>query len=197
MEVNMNVLVVYAHPNPKSFSHAILEEFTKGLKDGGHTYEVVDLHAENFDPVTKLEDLGQFAGGQMPEDVLEQQKKVTATDAMVFLGPVQGWWIPAILKGWIDRVFSHGFSYRIAEKGDVVGLLKHRKALLMVTTGFPEQVYTSSGVLEAMKNIYLNLTLKMMGIQNTEQITFYGIQMVGDEGRKKYLEDAYSKGKEF
>jgi NAD(P)H dehydrogenase (quinone) len=47
---NIEVLIVYAHPNPKSFNCAILEEFTKGLKDGGHTFEVVDLYSINLDP---------------------------------------------------------------------------------------------------------------------------------------------------
>jgi NAD(P)H dehydrogenase (quinone) len=78
----MKVLVVYAHPNPQSFNHAILEAFTKGLKDGGHTFEVVDLHAIKFDPCTKLEDLAQFTGGQMPRDVLEQQEKLAAADGL-------------------------------------------------------------------------------------------------------------------
>ena len=52
----MKVLVVYAHPNPQSFNHAVLEEFTKGLKDGGHSFEVVDLHAVRFDPRLKIQD---------------------------------------------------------------------------------------------------------------------------------------------
>jgi len=52
----MRVLTVYAHPNPKSFCHAILEQFTKGLKDGGHTSEVVDLYAIRFNPVLTARD---------------------------------------------------------------------------------------------------------------------------------------------
>ena len=60
----MKVLVLYAHPNPKSFNHAILEEFTKGLKDGGHDTEIVDLNAEKFDPSIKAEDLVQLSGGK-------------------------------------------------------------------------------------------------------------------------------------
>ena len=124
----MQVLVVYAHPNPESFNHAVLDAFTRGLKDGGHTFEVVDLYAIKFDPCTKLEDLAQFTGGQMPKDVLDQQQKVAAADALVFISPVQGWWIPAILKGWIDRVFSYGFAYTGSEKG-MEGLLKHKKPI--------------------------------------------------------------------
>ncbi len=60
----MKVLVVYAHLSPQSFNHAVLEAFTKGLKDGGHTSEVVDLYASKFDPCEKLQDLAQFTGGK-------------------------------------------------------------------------------------------------------------------------------------
>ena len=193
----MKVLVVYAHPNPQSFNHAVLEEFTKGLKDGGHTFEVVDLYASKFDPCEKLEDLAQFTGGQMPKDVLDQQEKVAGADALVFIGPVRGWWIPTILKGWIDRVFSHGFAYKITAKGGAVGLLKHKRALFIITTGFQEQIYKASGAEDAMKKIYIDLTLKMMGVQNAEQFFLYGVQAVDDETRKKYLEKAHRLGKEF
>jgi len=53
----MKVLVVYAHPNPQSFNHAVLEAFTRGLRDGGHTFEVDDLYAIKFDPCLKLGEL--------------------------------------------------------------------------------------------------------------------------------------------
>ena len=52
----MKVLIIYAHPNPKSFNHAILENFVLGLTEGGHTYEVVDLYAMKFDPVYSMQD---------------------------------------------------------------------------------------------------------------------------------------------
>ena len=50
------MLIIYAHPNPKSFNHAILENFVLGLTEGGHTYEVVDLYAMKFDPVDSMQD---------------------------------------------------------------------------------------------------------------------------------------------
>ena len=81
----MNILIVYAHPNPKSFNHAILENFMRGLEDGGHTSEVVDLYASKFNPCVIPEDFAQFTGGQMPQDVLDQQEKVTAAEALVFI----------------------------------------------------------------------------------------------------------------
>lgn len=68
----MKVLTVYAHPNPKSFCHAVLEQFTKGLKDGGHTSEVVDLYAIRFDPVFRIEDFAGYVHESMPAEILKE-----------------------------------------------------------------------------------------------------------------------------
>jgi NAD(P)H dehydrogenase (quinone) len=68
----MRVLTVYAHPNPKSFCHAILEQFTKGLEDGGHVSEVVDLYAIRFDPVFRMQDFASYVHESMPAEILEK-----------------------------------------------------------------------------------------------------------------------------
>ena len=68
----MRVLTVYAHPNPKSFCHAILQQFTKGLEDAGHTSEVVDLYAVRFDPVFRIRDFASYVHESMPLDILEE-----------------------------------------------------------------------------------------------------------------------------
>ncbi len=67
----MRVLTVYAHPNPKSFCHAILQAFTKGLEDAGHHSEVVDLYKIHFDPVFRMQDFASYVHESMPLDVLE------------------------------------------------------------------------------------------------------------------------------
>ena len=67
----MKVLTVYAHPNPKSFCHAILEQFTAGLRDAGHSVEVVDLYAIKFDPVFRNRDMATYLHENMPPDILE------------------------------------------------------------------------------------------------------------------------------
>ena len=67
----MRVLTVYAHPDPKSFCHAVLEEFTAGLRDAGHECEVVDLYAIKFDPVFRKEDMATYLHENIPPDVLE------------------------------------------------------------------------------------------------------------------------------
>jgi NAD(P)H dehydrogenase (quinone) len=68
----MRVLTVIAHPNPKSFCHAVLAQFTSGLKDAGHSCEVVDLYAIHFDPVFRLQDYASYVHESMPADVLER-----------------------------------------------------------------------------------------------------------------------------
>ena len=67
----MRVLTVYAHPDPKSFTHAVLEEFTGGLRESGHTTEVVDLYAMKFDPVFRQRDMASYLHEDMPPDILE------------------------------------------------------------------------------------------------------------------------------
>ena len=192
----MKVLVVYAHPNPQSFNHAILEQFTKGLTDGGHTFEVVDLHAIKFDPCIQLEDLAQFTGGQMPRDVLDQQEKLAQAEALACIYPITSWTFPAILKGWFDRVFSFGFAYK-ADANGWHALLKQKKALLMCTTAVPETMYKDWGIKDlVIKTNEVNLHLAA-GIQKVEHVYFHSPGFLDAEGRKKYLESAYQLGKEF
>src|SRR5512143_207235 len=68
----MKVLTVYANPNPRSFCHAILEQFSQGLKDAGHTNEVVDLYAIGFDPVLKLRDYTNWISETTPMETLKE-----------------------------------------------------------------------------------------------------------------------------
>ena len=70
----MKVLAVYAHPNPKSFCHAILQQFTQGLYDSGHECEVVDLYAIRFDPVFRMQDFASYVHESMPLEILEQME---------------------------------------------------------------------------------------------------------------------------
>lgn len=191
----MKILVVYAHPNLKSFTKAVLDEFTKGLEEGGHTFEVVDLYAIKFDPCLKLEEL---TGEQTFQDVLEQQEKITRANALAFIYPV--WWLsfPSILRGWIDRVLSYGFAYKVGNTtSGIEGLLKHEKALLINTTMFSKEYYEASGLQEAMDRIATANLKEYAGIKSVEIIYLYGPALVDDETLKRYLEKAHKLGKDF
>ncbi|MHA2406566.1 MAG: NAD(P)H-dependent oxidoreductase, partial [Candidatus Hermodarchaeia archaeon] len=113
----MRVLVVFGHPNPKSFNNAVLESFTKGLKDGGHTYEISNLYSQNFNPSFQAADFLQFQGKPMPAEVLAEQEKLAKADAIVLIGPVLGWFVPAILEGWLQRVLSWEFAWTADKDG--------------------------------------------------------------------------------
>jgi NAD(P)H dehydrogenase (quinone) len=94
----MKVLTVYAHPNPKSFCHAILQQFTKGLQDAGHTYEVADLYAIRFDPTFRTADFASYVHESIPKEVLERMNlKKYVLDSMT--GPLQRFLVSRWLRG--------------------------------------------------------------------------------------------------
>jgi NAD(P)H dehydrogenase (quinone) len=96
---------VYAHPNPKSFCHAILQQFTKGLEGAGHTSEVVDLYAIRFDPVFRMEDFAGYVHESMPLDILEEMNlKQRVLDAAG--GPIQRFIASRWLRNKDSRVVS-------------------------------------------------------------------------------------------
>jgi NAD(P)H dehydrogenase (quinone) len=246
----MKVLIIFAHPNPLSFTRAVLDHFVKGLREAGHEYEVVDLYKIRFNPVLQDKDYAFFvdrelpgwlfkqmdlrkmiielAGGplkrmiakwyirnksddqlrdlissQRPRDVIEQQKKVAEADVLVFITQVIWMHFPAIIKGWMERVLTYGFAYRLNEsgwQGDPDGripLLKIRKAMILHPTFFNEKVYREKGFKDSMEQIIDNWSLKYPGIQSVDHIYFHSILAVDDAMRKKYLEIAYLKGKEL
>ena len=244
----MKVLIIYAHPNPMSFTKAILDNFVRGLKEAGHKYEIVDLYKIKFNPifqdmdssffvdedmpkelfqqmdmrkmiielaggpikgfVAKLyiknktdEDLIKLINSQKPKDVLLQQRKVSEADILVFITQVFWMHFPALVKGWMERVLTYGFAYKLNEngwKGDPDGripLLKIKKAIIMQPTFFNEKVYREKGFKDAMEKTIDNWSLKYPGISNVDHIFFHSILAVSPETRKRYLEIAYLKGK--
>jgi NAD(P)H dehydrogenase (quinone) len=203
----MRVLTVCAHPNPQSFTHAAAREFVRGLADAKHESQLVDLHAIGFNPVFQMQDYAQFPGsplpGGTPKDVAEQQQKVAWADGLVFITPVFWMGFPAILKGWIERVFAYGFAYSLTPegwKGDLSGripLLEHKKALIISGTFFDERHYQHEGWGQAMHKSVDELTFSNPGIANVRRVMFYGLNAADEPTRMGHLETAYRLGKEF
>jgi NAD(P)H dehydrogenase (quinone) len=192
----MQVLVVFAHPNPQSFNHAIMESFVSGLKEAGHTCEISDLYAGGFNPVFNSADFSQFTGNKMPIEVLAEQQKVNKADALVFIYPVWWWAAPAILKGWYDRVLSYGYAYKSGEHGEPVGMLKPKKVLHITTTLGKKEEYQGMGLEEAMIAVDKASFTGICGVQNVEHIFLYAVES-GAETRQEYLNLAYRTGKDL
>lgn len=111
----MKVLLVYCHPVPESFSRALLEATLEALVANGHTVDLLDLYAEGFDPVMHADErrLYNEPGSPMPDDVARHVARLREAEGLLFVYPT--WWYgqPAMLKGYLDRVFRPGVSFTI------------------------------------------------------------------------------------
>ncbi|NJD11950.1 MAG: flavodoxin family protein [Gemmatimonadetes bacterium] len=143
-----------------------------------------------------------IAARPRPRDVVEQQQKVAAADALAFMAPVFFVGFPAILKGWIERVFTPGFAFDLGPagwSGDLgarIPLLKHQKALIMQTTLFEERAYQAR-IDNAIKVLIDDFALHFPGIQKIERVYFYAVYEADAAKRRGYLEKTYTFGLEF
>jgi NAD(P)H dehydrogenase (quinone) len=137
-----------------------------------------------------------------PRDVLAQQQKVARAEALAFVAPVHFLSFPAILKGWLDRVWTPGFAYDLtadAWRGDINGRqpkLTHNKALIIQTTIFDKRAY-DAGLREAIRMVIDEFTLTYPGIKNVEHEYFYAVHGADDATRRSYLDRAYALGRQF
>ncbi len=157
----MNVLIVFAHPEPASFSAALKDVAADALARAGHEVVVSDLYAMGWNPAlgpaefddradASFLDLSReqehaFRTDGHSDDVRREQAKVAAADLVLLHFPV--WWfsMPAMLKGWVDRVFSRGFAYSAGRKYDA-GHFKGKRAMLCLTTGTASTLYDPDGI---------------------------------------------------
>jgi NAD(P)H dehydrogenase (quinone) len=139
----VRILVVFAHPKRDSFTGRILDSFVAGLEQAGHVAEVADLYGEGFQPLLVPEDYAQWEDRPMPADVIREQARVERSEGIALVFPVWWWSMPAILKGWFDRVFSAGWAY--SEDYDPEGsLLPGRKFVLLCPAGSSEATTRST-----------------------------------------------------
>ena len=130
----MKVLVIYCHPSNKSFTARMKDEFIRGLEDGGHTCQLIDLYQINFDETFSEEEYLREAfydqALKVPEDVQAHQRLINANDAVVFIYPVFWTEAPGKLVGWFQRVWTYGFAY-----GTETKMKQLDKVLMLVTMG--------------------------------------------------------------
>jgi NAD(P)H dehydrogenase (quinone) len=165
----MNVLLVFAHPEPRSLNGALRDVAVAQLKAQGYEVRVTDLYAEEWKSATDRSDFPRltdnerlqvaaasgaaFAADALTPDVKTEQEKLLWADILILQFPL--WWfsMPAILKGWVDRVYSFGFAYGVGEHSDTrwgdrygEGRLAGKRAMLLVTTGGWKEHYASRGI---------------------------------------------------
>jgi NAD(P)H dehydrogenase (quinone) len=184
----MKSLLIYSHPNPKSFCHAILDNVKETLEGKKHDLVVRDLYSIGFDPILKASDFIARLSGKTPADIKVEQDYIMWSDIMIVIYPI--WWagLPAMIKGYIDRVVSYGFAYSRDDDGNVVKLLTGKKVIIFNTQGAPEDRYEKSGMFEAMKKTSDVAIYEFCGIEVLAHQFFGAVTTVDDVTRKSYLE---------
>ncbi|PWN70304.1 NAD(P)H dehydrogenase [Chryseobacterium phosphatilyticum] len=145
----MKHLIIYVHPNENSLNNNLLQHVTEILKTENHEVRIRDLYALNFDPILSMQDMQGWHAGQVSDDVKTEQEHISWAEQITFIYPI--WWtgLPAVMKGYIDRVFSYGFAYRY-DLGIQKGLLKGKKAVIINTHGKSHEEYQQSGMDKAL-----------------------------------------------
>lgn len=156
------VLIVYAHQEPKSFNGSLKRVAVEELSKQGCSVTVSDLYAMQFEPrATRndivgclhnseefnygMETLEAYKRGGLSSDLIEEQKKVQEADLMIFQFPLYWFSMPAIMKGWMDRVLVQGFAHEFPNCYDS-GLLKNKLALFSFTTGGSKEMYAKGSM---------------------------------------------------
>lgn len=203
----MNILIVHAHPEPLSFNTALKDLSVNELTAAGHTVTVSDLYAMDFNPVASRDD---FAERKSPDylvyaleqrynyekhtiaaDIAAEVEKVIAADLIIFNFPLFWFSVPAILKGWIDRVLISGVCYGGMRFYDQGGL-KGKKAMLTFTLGGRQHMFGPDaihGELEVMLRPILRGTLAYVGLEVLPPFVGYHVPYITPEARSEILSD--------
>ncbi len=183
----MKHLIIYSHLNPVSFTKAIVDKVEKVAQEKGDEVKIIDLYSDKFNPVLEFPDIEHmFMGEDAPADVANYQEMVTWADHLTFVYPL--WWaqMPAMLKGFLDRVFANGYAFAYGEDGMPKGLLEGRTAKLYINTGNSAEYYEESGMYDAQIRVNDIGIFEFCGIK--ADTTFFGnVAMGTDELRKGYL----------
>ena len=201
----MNVLVVLAHPERRSFNGALFDTAISALKEAGHTVETSDLYHMGFNPVSdrhnfltvdnpdylklQLEEMHASKNNGFAQDIEAEMRKIEACDLMILQFPL--WWfgMPAILKGWVDRIFAMGRMYGNGGYYEN-GRFRGKKAMLSVTTGGPEEAYRKGGFNGDIDGILRPIQrgiLQFVGFDVLAPQLNFGPVRVSDEQRKEWL----------
>ncbi|CAN7534112.1 NAD(P)H-dependent oxidoreductase [Aquipseudomonas alcaligenes] len=201
----MNVLIVHAHPEPASFTSALSQVAAEHFRSLGASVEISDLYVMGFDPVASARDFSERAdanylvyaleqrhaakNGALHPDIQAEIDKITRCDLLVLSFPVYWYAMPAILKGWIDRVFISGLFYggrRIFDQGGMRG----KRALVCATLGGRERMFSAEGIHDDLRDVFRPLlkgTLGYTGFDVLEPFFAYHVPYLDDAARGAVL----------
>jgi NAD(P)H dehydrogenase (quinone) len=173
MEGNrMKHLIVTAHPAEDSFTMALTRAYAAELEKLGRSQWICDLYRMGFDPVLAAHELTPVSADHpVSADVAQRQGDILAADVLTVVYPL--WWLtmPAMMKGYIDRVFARGFAYE-SENGVVRGLLAGKKAVMITLSGAPLPALVESGGWNAVQALQDTHIFRSAGFALLEHLHF-------------------------
>ncbi|MCH4003860.1 MAG: NAD(P)H-dependent oxidoreductase [Lactobacillus crispatus] len=186
----MDCLIIYCHPYDKSFNHAIFENIKENLERKNKSYKVIDLYKDSFVPYYDLEEMRLFHTGQTHDPLVKRYLSwLKETSEVIFITPF--WWngIPGMLKGFFDKVMKEGegLSHTVTKTG-IHGELTNVKHTYVFTTSTSPTFYLKLFLGNGIKRIFINKTLKQLGMQDCHWYNFGGVSTSSVDRRKKYLE---------
>jgi putative NADPH-quinone reductase len=194
----MRSVIVFNHPYEGSYCNAILKAVTKGLQNANHEVDLIHLDNDNFNPVMTASDLKGFVD-RKPVDpkVIAYKQRLDLADHLILIFPI--WWelMPAMTKGFIDKVIFPGVAYDYTKSGyGMIPLFKNIKNVTVITTMNTPGIVYRLIFGNAIKKAIMTGTFWKMGYKNRKWISFNMVKMVSDEKRKKWLrsiEEKFSK----
>jgi NAD(P)H dehydrogenase (quinone) len=205
----MKVLIVYAHPEPSSLNGAIKEFVVQRLRQAGHEVQVSDLYAMRWkstldtadfldrDPKERFDPAAASAHGYATDtqtaDIAAEQRKLLEADLLILQFPM--WWfsMPAILKGWVDRVYAYGLAYGVGEHSSEKwgerygeGMFKGKRAMLIVSAGGWEPHYSERGINGRMEDLLFPINHGILHYPGFDVLPPYVIYQTGSMGESRY-----------
>ncbi|WP_461535683.1 NAD(P)H-dependent oxidoreductase [Spongorhabdus nitratireducens] len=181
----MKVLVIYAHPNPESFNASLHREVCDGLEKAGHELRDLDLYSENFEPRLSRGEREAYMDGGKLDGVEQHIEALQWAEALIFIYPT--WWMgpPAILKGWLERVWLPGVVADFGAEGVKPKLTNIRKAMVITTQGSSWWRMTLIGnPPRKMFKLSLRACTRCRDIQ---WHALYSMDKIGNAERKRFL----------
>lgn len=177
----MKTLVIFAHPRTDSLNWAIKEAFIEGHTSAENEVRVADLYRDGFNPVL-FDD--QYLAQSSDPLVSKYRDDISWADTLVFIFP--NWWMnmPSILKGFLDKVIVRGFGFTLTEEG-FTGLLKGKSAVIITTSGAPEEMVKAAG--DPVFHNFKYAVLGTCGITSVYRYDVYSAAFLSDEDIKKTL----------
>ncbi|MBK8176566.1 MAG: NAD(P)H-dependent oxidoreductase [Rhodospirillales bacterium] len=201
----MNVLIVHAHPERRSFTAAMKDCAVETFSAAGHSVVVSDLYAMGFEPVASAADFAEpanpdylvyaleqrhaYESGNLARDIALEIDKLIACDLLLFNFPLFWFSVPAILKGWIDRVLISGLTYggkRFYDRGGLAG----KKGTIAMSLGGRAHMFGRDaihGELETMLRPLLRGTLYYVGLEVLPPFYAYHVPYISDAARREIL----------